>query len=110
LEERIFLHPRFFRLFLEICFREEISDDLLEMLLAHLILCSLSVMHSARLRKVREKKRIQDGMGWQNGFLLVCISLLLLEIKGLDILCMCGFKCILLLESLLTYIGITRPS
>jgi hypothetical protein len=64
LEERIFLHPRFFSLFLEICFREEISEDLLEMLLAHLIFCSLSVMHSARLRKVREKKADPgwDGM------------------------------------------------
>jgi hypothetical protein len=60
---RYFYTLNFFMLPIEICFKEEISEELLEMLLAHLILCSLSVMHSSRLREVRERKWIRvDGM------------------------------------------------
>jgi hypothetical protein len=58
---RYFYTLNFFMLPIEICFKEEISEELLEMLLAHLILCSLSVMHSSRLRGKREKV---DPSGW----------------------------------------------
>jgi hypothetical protein len=46
LEDEIILRPEFFRLTLETCFREKISDVLLEMLLDRFVRCTPPCRHS----------------------------------------------------------------